>query len=154
MASTAKMVTLVSHLLERRSELHTREVDTALYHILLGDTSKENILKRVFHHEVYQIVLMLLQNGASPHVRPRSKVRPKLTTVRLLSSRHPEPRVRALLLDTMSSSRPGEFRKPDSRIGRSWVVHLEAENAEPENSGPTDSYANRALFTKLGDFSK
>lgn len=86
MASAAKMVTLVSHLLARRSELHTREVDTALCHVILGDTSKENILKRAFHHEVYQIVLMLLQNGASPDVRPRGKVMAKLTTARLLSS--------------------------------------------------------------------
>jgi hypothetical protein len=151
-ASAAKMVTLVSHLLERRSELHTRDVDTALYHVLLGDTSKENILKRAFHHEVYQIVLMLLQNGASPDVRPRGKVMPKLTTARLLSSRHPDPRVRALLLDTVNPSRPGEFRKSDSRVGRSWVVPSEVENAEPENSGPTDSYANQVLFAKLGDF--
>jgi hypothetical protein len=118
-ASAAKMVTLMSHLLKRRSELHTRDVDTALYHVLLGDTSKENILKRAFHHKVYQIVLMLLQNGASPNVRPRGKVMPKLTTARLLSSRHPDPRVRALLLDTVNPSRPGEFRKSDSQVSRS-----------------------------------
>ena len=65
--------------------------------------------------------------------------------------------MRALLLDTVNSSRLGEFRKSDSRIGRSWVVPSEAENAEPENSGPTDSgptdsYANQVLFAKLGDF--
>jgi hypothetical protein len=76
MACAAKMVTLVSHWLARRPELHTREVDTGLYHVLLGDISKENILKRAFHHEVYQIILMLLQNGASPDVRPRGKVVP------------------------------------------------------------------------------
>jgi hypothetical protein len=75
------MVTLVSHWLARRPELHTREVDTGMYHVLLGDISKENILKRAFHHEVYQIILMLLQNGASPDVRPRGKVVP--THVRL-----------------------------------------------------------------------
>jgi hypothetical protein len=53
MACAAKMVTLVSHWLARRPELYTREVDTGLYHVLLGDISKENILKKAFHHEVY-----------------------------------------------------------------------------------------------------
>lgn len=152
MASAAKMVTLVSHLLERRSELHTREVDTALYHVLLGDISKENILKRAFHHEVYQIVLMLLQNGASPDVRPRGKVVPTLTTARLLSSRHPDPRVRSLLLDTTNTSRLGEINKSDSRIGRSWVVSSQVEDVAPENPGPPDLYVNQVLFARLGEF--
>jgi hypothetical protein len=150
MACAAKMVTLVSHLLARRSELHTREVDTALYHVLLGDISKENILKRAFHQEVYQIILMLLQNGASPDVRPRGKVVPTLTTARLLSSRHPDPRVRALLLDTMNSSHLRGLNSSGSRVGRLWAVS--SEDAAPENSGPSDSYANQAFFARLGDF--
>ena len=152
MASVAKMVTLVSYLLVRRSELHTRDADTDLYHALLGDISKEYIIKQALHHDAFQIILMLLQNGASPDVQPGGKIVPTLSTARLLSQRHPDPRVRALFLDTVNSSRPGEFRKSDSRVGRSWVVPSEVENAEPENLGPTDSYANQVLFAKLGDF--
>ncbi|KAH6613027.1 hypothetical protein C7974DRAFT_322131, partial [Boeremia exigua] len=68
-ASAAKMVTLVSHLLERRSEFYTSEIDAALYQVLLGEMSKENIFQRSFHNEVFQIVLLLLRNGANPDVQ-------------------------------------------------------------------------------------
>lgn len=152
MACAAKMVTLVSCLLERRSELHSREVDTALYHVLLGDISKEDIIKRAFHHEVFQIVLMLLRNGASPDVRPSGKVVPKLLTARLLSSRHPDPRVRALLLDTVDVLSPKRFNKLDSQVGRSWVRLSEVEDSVPEPSYPPDSYVDQLLFARLGDF--
>lgn len=151
MASVAKMVTLVSHLLVRRSELHMRDVDIALYHVLLGDISKEHILKRALHHDAFQIVLMLLQNGASPDVQPRGKIVPTLSTARLLSQRHPDPRVRALLLDIGDVSLQRKIHNSDSRVGRSWVI---SPDVAAERAVLPDPYACQALLARLGDFLK
>ena len=151
MASVAKMVTLVSYLLVRRSELHTRDADTDLYHALLGDISKEYIIKQALHHDAFQIILMLLQNGASPDVQPGGKIVPTLSTARLLSQRHPDPRVRALLLDIGGVSLQRTINNSDSRVGRSWVV---SSDVAAERAELPDPYACQALFARLGDFLK
>lgn len=149
MASAAKMVTLVSHVLVRRSELHMTDVDTALYHVLLGDISKGNTLKRVLHHEAHQIVRMLLQNGANPDNQPRGKIILTLSTARLLSQRHPDPRVRALLPDTGDASLQRKTNGSGSRVGRSWVV---SPDVAAERAVLPDLYACQALPARLGDF--
>ncbi|KAF2488411.1 hypothetical protein BU16DRAFT_422296, partial [Lophium mytilinum] len=76
MGCEMKLVNLVCHYLERGSHcaesvnaprLHPRS--TALYRTLLKDASKDILLKRELHANAYQIVLMLLQHGASPDIR-------------------------------------------------------------------------------------
>jgi hypothetical protein len=150
-ASAAKLVKLVRYLLERRVYLNIEsegEIDIALYHVLQVDVCQEKLLKRALHEDVYQIVLMLLQHGACPHVQPRGKILPSYATARTLSSRHPDPRVRALLLEPM---REEEHKETRLQVGRPWLSSQEAEAAS-EDLRLTDSNLDYASHASLGDF--
>jgi hypothetical protein len=151
MACAAKLVNLVRHLLERRVFLNIEsegELDTALYCVLLVDMCQDKFLKRALHQDVYQIVLILLQHGACPHVQLRGKVLPSYTTARALSSRHPDPRVRALLLE---STREEEQRETRLQVGRPWISSQQAEAAS-RDLRLTDPHLDYVSHATLGDF--
>jgi hypothetical protein len=151
MACAAKLVKLVRYLLERRVHLNIEsegEVDTALYCVLQVDICQDKFLKRALHEDVYQIVLMLLQHGACPHVQPKGKILPPYATARALSSRHPDPRVRALLLEATPEENHRETRL---QVGRPWLSSQEAEAAS-EDLRLTDSHLDYASHATLGDF--
>jgi hypothetical protein len=151
MACAAKLVKLVRYLLERRVHLNIEseeEVDTALYCVLQVDICQDKFLKRALHEDVYQIVLMLLQHGARPHVQPKGRILPPYATARALSSRHPDPRVRALLLEATPEENHRETRL---QVGRPWLSSQEAEAAS-EDLRLTDSHLDYPSQASLGDF--
>lgn len=72
----------------------------ALVLLLLVDFSDENLLKRKLDDDACQTVLMLLQQGASLDIRIQIQSPPVITT-RVITLRHPDPRIRNLLIAKM-----------------------------------------------------
>lgn len=111
MACTEKLVNLVRYYLERDSgfggvgnehDLQNRSM--ALYRVLKKDVKKwGDLIKRELHQDVYQIVLMLLKHGANPDepIKFRSAHH---NTASFIAARHPDPRLRNLLLDKKAST--------------------------------------------------
>ncbi|KAJ5052619.1 hypothetical protein J3E72DRAFT_408989, partial [Bipolaris maydis] len=103
-ASEAKLPRLVKHYLnDRDAQLqrkldgkHVHNLSNALVRVLLVDVSDEDLLKRKLDDDAYQIVFMLLQQGASPDIRIQTQSSPVITA-RVIASRHPDPRIRNLL---------------------------------------------------------
>jgi hypothetical protein len=141
MACAAKLVKLVRYLLERRFHLNIESEGEV-------DICQDKFLRRALHEDVYQIVLMLLQYGACPHVQPRGKILPLYATSQALSSRHPDPRVRALLLEV---TREEEHRETGLQVGRPWLSSQEAEAAS-KDLRLTDPYLDYASHARLGEF--
>ncbi|KAF2471121.1 uncharacterized protein BDR25DRAFT_355027 [Lindgomyces ingoldianus] len=153
-ACGAKLVNLVQYYLERGSQsgvrvnvhsLHNRS--TALYHVLREDSRKDIFIKRELHEDVYQIVLMLLQHGANPDIRPEIPFSHPVTA-RAIASRHPDPRVRNLLL----KATPVTASQEDPLlIGRPWISFedeaLTFHKLQSEASPSGDS-----RYAKLWDF--
>ncbi|KAF2451122.1 hypothetical protein P171DRAFT_350040, partial [Karstenula rhodostoma CBS 690.94] len=65
MACAAQLVSLVQYYLEHKS-CSSHDCDTALFRIIEKDTTKTGIVRRQLHGETFEIVLMLLEHGASP----------------------------------------------------------------------------------------
>jgi hypothetical protein len=139
-AAGKKLAQVVQYLFERtpRSERKV-DLDTSLYCILVADACREDICKRELHHDVYRIVELLLQHGADPDIPLGTSI--QKWTSREASTRHPDPRVRALLSKAVRL--PGTKDLP-LQIGRSWNV--------PSHASLSTASQTEAYFVRLWDF--
>lgn len=125
-ASEAKLPHLVRHYLNhgesrsqrRPNDEHVHNLSSALMRILLIDFSGEDFIERKLDDKTYQIVLMLLQQGASPDVRIQTRSLHAISA-RVIASRHPDPRVRNLLSARMSSQ---VLILTRLLVGRPWMA--------------------------------
>jgi ankyrin repeat protein len=124
-ASEAKLPRLVEHYLNDKGSQSPRQLDNkhvhnlsnALVRILLVDFSYEDLVKRKIDNNAYRIVLMLLQQGASPDIRIQIESYPVITA-RVIASRHPDPRIRNLLSPRMAATTSVNIRP---LVGRLWM---------------------------------
>ncbi|XP_014550318.1 hypothetical protein COCVIDRAFT_115792 [Bipolaris victoriae FI3] len=125
-ASEAKLPRLVKHYLnDRDAQLqrkldgkHVHNLSNALVRVLLVDVSDEDLLKRQLDDDAYQIVFMLLHQGASPDIRIQTQSSPVITA-RVIASRHPDPRIRNLLSAKMPATALVNIRPV---VGRLWMA--------------------------------
>jgi hypothetical protein len=140
MASEAKLPRLVKHYLNKRDaqlqrqldDKHVHNLSNALVRILLVDFSDEYLLKRKLDEDAYQIVFMLLQQGASPDIRIQTQSSPFITA-RVIASRHPDPRIRNLLSTKMPATKWVNIRPV---VGRLWMASPGAETPTSFMSQP------------------
>ena len=125
MASEVKLPRLVKHYLDNRDAQlrrldgkHVHNLSNALVRVLLVDFSDEDLFKRKLDDDAYQIVFMLLQQGASPDIRIQTQSLPVITA-RVIASRHPDPRVRNLVSAKMPATTLVNIR---SAVGRLWMA--------------------------------
>lgn len=125
-ASEAKLPRLVKHYLNDRDAQLQRKLDgkrvhnlsNALVRVLLVDVSDEDLLKRKLDDDAYQIVFMLLHQGASPDIRIQTQSSPVITA-RIIASRHPDPRIRNLLSAKTPATALVNIRPV---VGRLWMA--------------------------------
>ncbi|KAL1800006.1 hypothetical protein ACET3X_000348 [Alternaria dauci] len=121
LAVAGKLVKIVEYLAQLRTKLHMKQaisLDSALYNIISYDTCIGEIRKRELHQEVYQIVDILLAQGANPDAFEH------MGSARDLASTHPDPRVKNRFLH---AARPKQHSKElSSQVGRSWVTPSQA----------------------------
>jgi hypothetical protein len=154
-ACEAKLVKLVRYYLERGSRCEGPEntrsssnYSIALYRVLNKDASKGSFLKREIHEDAYQIVLMLLQHGANPDLR--IKVSPSSpATARGIASRHPDPRIRYWLSNTIVPA--VETKESPLLIGRPWISTMD-DALKPDASQADTLPSEIRRFVSLWNF--
>jgi hypothetical protein len=120
LACIIKLPNLVRYYIERSSECDKAKAEIehdlgiALYLMICEDSTKRWPVEQELHEDVYQITLILLQHGANldAHRGDRGAVDWDNDTLRDLASRHPDPRVQALLMrppPLYSSAQPPEL---------------------------------------------
>ncbi|KAF1993968.1 hypothetical protein P154DRAFT_527387 [Amniculicola lignicola CBS 123094] len=156
LACREKLVNLVQYYLNRGSKRGRlsktliRDRSIALRMILLRDASRESFVKREIHEDVYKIVLLLLQSGADPDYRVVT-ARFVASTARVISSRHPDPRVRVLFAKSASAIGPEES---SLLIGRRWLSESADEAVELQGVRSESPPIELSTFARLSDFVK
>jgi ankyrin repeat protein len=101
MACKKKMVQLVKQLLKYKTPSkadRVQNVNHALYYVVVRERNSDMFLSKELHQDDYEIVLMLLERGANPDAQLHGVGVQDRDTARIVSSRHPDPRIRALLM--------------------------------------------------------
>lgn len=135
-ACKMKLVRLIGHYLGdyQNTNPSTKQVyNSALRIVVEQNLSSGNIIRREIHQDVYQIVLMLLHHGADR------------TAASDISSRHADPRVRAILANPV----PQKMLEVnwEEVIGRPWL--LEGENMDTNDPLPSDVRSEARLLDYL-----
>ena len=154
LACAQKLVNLVRYYLGRTSQKseharvqHLRDCSIALYCVLRLDVTKDDLIKRELHEDVYQITQMLLKSGADPNFQ--IKIRNSRSIIPCnIGSRHPDPRVRILFPKEESSNLT---KDPISPIGRSWMLSSEYEAVNFYES-PSETHSANGQFATLWEF--
>ena len=154
LACAKKLVNLVRYYLGRKSQQnehaniqYVKDCSIALYCVLRLDAAKDNLIKRELHEDVYQIALLLLENGADPNFRLKTRYSQSVTPC-IIGSRHPDPRVRILFPKGAPSYKP---KGPTSSIGRSWMLSPEQEAFGFYESTP-ETHSRSGQFATLWEF--
>lgn len=110
-ACEAKFAKLVRYLLERNPEVRpdetsVRDRSKVLCSLLYDTACNGEFRKRELLEDVYQIITMLLRHRADPDMCIK-QVRKNSETARDIASRHPDPRVRNLLLTARITPQKG-----------------------------------------------
>lgn len=117
MACAAQLVSLVRYYLEHKP-CSSQNYDSALFGVIHKDASGTQSVRRKLYDEVFQIVLMLLEHGASPDIVVRTEIS-VIVTARDIALRHPDPRVRNIFPRLTQAGRTVESSQP---IGRPWMA--------------------------------
>ena len=155
-AACSRHLKMVNLLLDFRPiHCSARSLNRALHCVLTRDSKRrdfiqrEAFVKRELHQDVYKIVLMLLQRGADPDAHLDNLRSPSHGTARMISSRHPDPRIRALL---MVVTQPEGHKKYVPQVGRLWAHSLQAQSHVFQHNQLMDSCFREGIFVRLGDF--
>jgi hypothetical protein len=102
-----------------------QDMSHTLYYVLQRDFRHTPFIRRELHQDVYEIVLMLLHCGADPDAQLHNTGTWSRNTARAISSRHLDPRIRALL---MNVTQPEDSKKHELQVGRSWSRSSQIES--------------------------
>jgi ankyrin repeat protein len=151
MACKKKMVQLVKQLLKYKTPSKADRVQNlnhALYYVVVRERNSGMFLKRELHQDDYEMVLMLLEHGANPDAQLHGVGSRDRDTARIVSSRHPDPRVRALL---MKPALPEDRAKPEMQVGRFWTQPSQAGSPLFQDNYAVRKYSEEIFPVRPGD---
>jgi ankyrin repeat protein len=151
MACKKKMVQLVKQLLKYKMPSKSERVQNlnhASYCVVVRERNSDVFLRRELHQDDYEIVLMLLERGANPDAQLHGIGARDRNTARIVSSRHPDPRVRALL---MNPALLEDRTKSGMQVGRLWTQPLQNGSPLFQDNYSVSRYSEEIFPVRLGD---